>query len=266
MKVNVNSSEYYESCQECCLEGTENRYKEILIDFKNIENLVFETIEKTDQLLKKGGDIDSKFLRAYLFFAYKTANLAESTIQLAKRGLVLGALILLRTMLYDNEMIRFLFHKRDKLPLWLEEQDVERRGGRPSDEYMNTFKEYKMADFLEEHHGEKVGHQQISGGISKLVHGNPNGVTYLSKYDLSRMNGLDFDDMFIAIAESINSYMLELAALFLKEMDRSGVREEKFVYSLNQYYDKVCAYGELFEANQRIREKLKKEEPVRYII
>lgn len=264
MKVKVNSNEHYQTCQECCLEGSENRYKDLLMDFKNIQKILFETVEKTDELLKTDGNIDSRFLRAYLFFAYKTANLAESTIQLAKRGLVLGALILLRTTLYDNEMIRYLFRNRDKLLLWLKEQDIERSGARPSDEYLNIFKEYKMADFLERH-GEKVGHQQISGRISKLVHGNPNGVTYLSKYDLSRMNGLDFDDMFIAITEWINSHMLELAALFLKEMDRSGVREEKFVYSLKQYYDKVCAYGELFEANQRIREKLK-EEQIRYII
>lgn len=265
MKVKVNSNEHYQSCQECFLEGSENRYKELLIDFKNIENLLFDTVEKTDQLLKKGADIDSKFLRAYLFFAYKGINLAEAATQLAKRGLVLGALILVRTMLYDNVMIRYLSRKRDDLSTWLDEQEAEKKGQKLSKSYRRTFDEKKMARFLEDQ-GEKLGYLEMSGAISKLVHGNPNGVTYLSKYDLSRMNGLDFDDMFIAITEWINSHMLELAALFLKELDHSGIREQELAYLLNQYHDKVCAYGELFEANQRIREKLKKEEPVRYII
>lgn len=236
-----------------------------MIDFKNIQNILFETVEKTDELLKTDGNIDSRFLRAYLFFAYKTANLAESTIQLAKRGLVLGALILVRTMLYDNVMIRYLSRKRDDLSTWLDEQEAEKKGQKPSKSYRRTFDEKDMAKFLEKQ-GEKLGYLEMSRAISKLVHGNPNGVTYLSKFDLSRMKGLDFDDMFIAIAENINSHMLDLAALFLKEMDRSGVKEEKLVYPLKQYYDKVCAYGELFEANQRTREKLKKEEPIRYII
>jgi len=249
-------SENYQARQQFFLQETENKWKDLLADLNSIRNLFSETVEISNDLSRTADGNEGRFLKAYLYLATKTLNLAESAMHLAKRGLVLAALIIVRTMHYDNLTMRYLSHRRDLMDLWLREQDKTGLADKPSSEFLEKFSENRMAGLLAEQ-GESVGHNQIHGTISKLVHANPLGVVLVSKYDLLRMNPFDFTEMFIGVVQAIDFHMLELMALFLKELEQLEVGKESLPQQVKQYHDKVIAYKALFEANDQEREKLR---------